>query len=199
MHGCICRRPPWMGLTAGAFQCLFDCDPAPRRRTLQTITARAQTTASLQTIAAPRLDGGLSSNDCPPRPEGALLASPTTTGPQSLNDLLPHSRIGHTTKRLHVVVRHNALGVSNELVESPLIPSHPGSLHRLRIIRIALLRSCLRSDNARQRRAQAVIAFLGRMTRTAVGVEGRLVRCNCGTRSQHSQEEMELHASPTPT
>ena len=39
MHGCICRRPRWTGLTAGAEQLLFEfghaCAGAPSRPALE--------------------------------------------------------------------------------------------------------------------------------------------------------------------
>src|SRR4029078_1111161 len=103
---------------------------------------------------------------------------------QEFDDLFAHSLIANSLEGLHVVARDDLVRILDESVESRFIPGDPGAGEALRIVAVACRTPCLRAVDVMKGWAEAIVAFLGRMTSSAMSVEchlpfvrGKNVRC----------------------
>src|SRR5687767_9931649 len=103
---------------------------------------------------------------------------------QEFDDLFAQRLIANSLVGLHVVARDDLVRILEESVEIRFVPGDPGADEALRIVAVAGRSPCLRAVDVVQGWAEAIVAFLGRMTSSAMSVEchltfvrGKNVRC----------------------
>lgn len=103
---------------------------------------------------------------------------------QEFDDPFAHRLIANSLVRLHVVARDDLVRILDESVEIRFVPGDPGAGEALRVVAVAGRSPCLRAVDVMQGWAEAIVAFLGRMTSSAMSVEchltfvrGKNMRC----------------------
>src|SRR5688572_1019638 len=93
---------------------------------------------------------------------------------QEFDDLFAHRLIANSLVGLHVVARDDLVRILDESVEIRFVPGDPGAGEALRIVAVACRSPCLRAVDVMKGWAEAIVAFLGRMTSSAMSVECQL-------------------------